>query len=92
MDVESEPIMMHEFCLVLTAADVTDEQVNALYKAGLDDGTVSTSQGTTRIDITRDADSLDSAIRSAIGQANAAGMSVARVEIEADQIPSQAAP
>jgi hypothetical protein len=84
--------MSHEFTLVLTAAEVTDEQINALFEAGLDDGTISTSLGTTRIDVTRDADSLESAIRSAIGQANAAGLSVATVEIEADQIVNQAVP
>lgn len=84
--------MFHEFCLVLTRTDVTEEKVNSLYEAGLDDGTVSTSQGTTRIDIGREADSLESAIRSAIGQVNATGLSVARVEIEADQIAPQPVP
>jgi hypothetical protein len=83
--------MSHEFTLVLTAPEVTDGQVNALYEAGLDDGTVCTSGGITRIDVTRDADSLESAIRSAIGQANAVGLSVATVEIEADQIVHQPA-
>jgi hypothetical protein len=84
--------MSHEFTLLLTAADVTDEQVNALYEAGLDDGTVSTSRGITCIDVARDAESLESAIRSAIGQVNAAGLAVATVEIEADQIIHQAVP
>jgi len=83
--------MSHEFTLILTAGDVTDEQVNALYEAGLDDGTVSTSAGITRIDVTRDADSLESAIRSAIGQVNTAGFSVSTVEIEADRIVHQPA-
>src|SRR2546428_32121 len=63
--------MTHEFCLVLTASAVTDEQVKALYEAGLDDGTISSSEGITRIDIGRSTDSLESAIRSAIGQVNA---------------------
>ncbi len=84
--------MSHEFTLVLTAADVTEDQVHSLFEAGLDDGTVSTSGGMTRIDVTRDADSLESAIRSAIGQVNTAGLSVATVEIEADQIVNQAVP
>ena len=83
--------MAHEFTLVLTAPHVTDEQVSALFDAGLDDGTVSTSLGITRIDVSRDADSLEPAIRSAIGQVNAAGLSVVTVEIEADQIIDQAA-
>jgi hypothetical protein len=81
--------MQHEFCLVLTAREVTEEQCNALYEAGLDDGTISSSAGTSRIDVSRDAESLESAIRLAIGQANSAGLTVARVEIEADQIASQ---
>jgi hypothetical protein len=82
--------MSHEFTLILTAANVTEEQVNALFGAGLDDGTVSSSHGVTRIDVTRDAESLESAIRSSIGQVNAAGLSVATVEIEADRIVHQA--
>ena len=79
----------HEFSLVLAVADVSDEQVNALYEAGLDDGTVSTSQGVTRVDVSRESESLELAIRSAIGQVDAAGLTVARVEIEADQIAIQ---
>jgi hypothetical protein len=81
--------MSHEFTLVLTVPEVTDDQVNSLYEAGLDDGTVSSSGRITRIDVARDADSLESAIRSAIGQVNAVGLSVATVEIEAEQIVHQ---
>jgi hypothetical protein len=84
--------MSHEFTLVLTACEVTDDQASALYEGGLNDGTVSTSRGITRIDVTRDADSLESAIRSAIGQVNAAGFTVSTVEIEAEQIITQAMP
>jgi hypothetical protein len=83
--------MSHEFTLILTAGEVTDDQVSALYESGLDDGTVSTSLGITRIDVSRDADSLESAIRSAIGQVNATGLTVSTVEIEAEQIVHQAA-
>ena len=82
--------MSHEFTLVLMPGEVTDDQVNSLYEAGLDDGTVSTSRGIARIDVTRDADSLESAIRSAIGQVKAAGLTVATVEIEPNQIVHQA--
>jgi hypothetical protein len=83
--------MSHEFTLVLTPGEVTDDQVSALYAGGLDDGTVNTSRAITRIDVTRDANSLESAIRSAIGQVNVAGLTVATVEIEANQIVPQAA-
>jgi hypothetical protein len=83
--------MTREFTLVLANMQIGHAQVNALYDAGLDDGTVSTSGGITRIDITRDADSLEYAIRSAIGQVNAGGLSVATVEIEAECIVHQPA-
>jgi hypothetical protein len=81
--------MSHEFTLVIANDNIADEQVNALYEAGLDEGTVSTSRGVTRIDVAREADSLESAIRSAIGQVNLAGLTVATVEIEADRLATQ---
>ena len=79
----------HEFTLILSVEEVTDDQCNALYEAGCDDGTVSTSERVTRIDFCRDAPTLEEAIRSAIGNVNAAGLQVARVEIEADAIATQ---
>ena len=45
----------HEFTLILSVEDVTDDQCNALYEAGCDDGTVSTSERVTRIENTRPA-------------------------------------
>jgi hypothetical protein len=81
--------MSHEFCLILSEAELTDAQCDSLYEAGLDDGTISTSCGVSRIDVCRAADSLESAIRSAIGQVNAARLTVARVEIEAAQFARQ---
>ena len=80
---------VHEFSLLLTADDVTEEHSNALFEAGLDDGTISACERRWRIDISREADSLEDAIRSAIGQVNSVGLTVARVEIEADQITPQ---
>jgi hypothetical protein len=79
----------HEFTLILSAEEVTDDQCNALYQAGCDDGTISTSQRVTRIDLCREAPTLEEAIRAAIGNVNAAGLQVARVEIEADAIATQ---
>ena len=84
-----DKFMPHEFCLVLNEREVSEEKCNALFEAGLDDGTVSTSVGVSRIDVSRESDSLENAIRSAIGEVNAAGLTVARVEIEADQIARQ---
>ena len=79
----------HEFTLILSVEEVTDDQCNALYEAGCDDGTVSTSERVTRIDFCRDAPTLEEAIRSAIDNVNAAGLQAARVEIEADAIATR---
>ncbi len=79
----------HEFTLILSVEEATDDQCNALYEAGCDDGTISTSERVTRIDFCRDAPTLEEAIRSAIGKVNAAALQVARVEIEADAIATQ---
>jgi len=79
----------HEFTLILTVDELTEEQCNALYDAGCDDGTISTSQGVSRIDFSREAKTLEDAIRSAIADVNAAGLQVTRVEIEADTLITQ---
>lgn len=81
----------HDFTLILSTEDVTDDQCNALYDAGCDDGTISTSQCVSRIDFCREGASLEEAIRSAIGNVNAAGIQVSRVEIEADRFLPQSA-
>jgi hypothetical protein len=83
--------MLHEFTLVLKLAEITDDQCNRLYATGLDDGTISTSGGVSRIDVAREADSLETAIRTAIGNVNAAGLTVASVEIEAAQFAPESA-
>ena len=78
--------MSHEFTLVLSVAELTEAQCNSLYASGCDDGTISTSQGVTRIDFAREAPSLEQAIRSAIENVQAAGLSVVRAEIAADHL------
>jgi len=79
----------HDFTLILSEKQVTDEQCDALFEAGCDDGTISTCGAVTHIDFSRQAPRLEEAIRSAIGNVNAAGLQVTRVEIEADAIASQ---
>lgn len=78
-----------DFSLVLSVGEVSDDQCSALYEAGCDDGTISTSGQITRIEFCRDAATLEEAIRSAIGNVNAAGLQVAKVEIDADAITPQ---
>ena len=73
----------YEFSLVLKAAEITNEDCDALYQAGCDDGTVVTREGVTYIAFDREAESLEEAIRSASANVRAAGFEVARVEMDA---------
>jgi hypothetical protein len=73
----------YEFSLVLTVAEVSNDDCEALYEAGCDDGTVVTREGVTYVAFDREAESLEEAIRSAAVQVRAAGLDVARVEMDA---------
>ncbi|TVS17107.1 MAG: hypothetical protein EA424_13335 [Planctomycetaceae bacterium] len=70
----------HEFTLVLTD-DPDDEQADRMYGT-FDDGTIATIAGVPQIQFHRDAESLEEAIRSAIGDVRSVGFDVARVEME----------
>ena len=70
----------HEFTLVLTI-DPSEDDSEKLY-ASFNDGTIATIIGTPLIHFHREANSLEDAIRSAIGDVRAAGFDVARVEME----------
>ncbi len=74
----------HEFTLILTA-DPNEEDVDRLYKA-FNDGTLSTIAGSSKIQFHRQADSLEQAIRSAIGDVRSVGIDIARVELEPDTV------
>jgi hypothetical protein len=70
-----------EFILVLKGVDrATNELANALFEAGCDDGTLYSSAGEAAVGFTREAASLEEAIRSAIANVLSAGVSVARAE------------
>jgi hypothetical protein len=72
----------YEFDVVLKdLTEVSDDQADALYATGCDDGTPTSSGGQAWVHFDREAPSLEVAIRSAIGQVQAAGMCVAHVEI-----------
>jgi hypothetical protein len=75
----------HEFMVILSA-DPTDDQADKLYSV-FSDGTIATVAGTPQIHFHREADSLESAIRSAIGDVRAAGFDVTRVEMQPEMIP-----
>jgi hypothetical protein len=70
----------HEFTLVLSD-DPSDDAAERLY-ATFDDGTISTSGGVATIAFHRERESLEEAIRSAIGDVQVCGLTVKRVELE----------
>lgn len=70
----------HEFTLILTA-DPTDDEADKLYGI-FNDGTISTVHGVPQIHFHRQAESLEEAMRSAIGDVRSAGLGVSRVEME----------
>jgi hypothetical protein len=74
----------HEFTLVLTA-DPDDDQADRMYGT-FDDGTIATVAGVPQIHFHRDAESLEEAIRSAIGDVRSVGFEVARVEMEPNAV------
>ena len=74
----------HEFTLVLTA-DPDDEQADRMYGT-FDDGTIATIAGVPQVHFHRDAESLEEAIRSAIGDVRSVGFDVARVELEPNAV------
>ena len=76
----------YEFTVILAEPEESEEDANKLYEAGCADGSISTSGGVTRIDFHRRAFSLEEAIRSAIGNVQAAGFHVAHVLIEPESI------
>lgn len=71
------------FSIVLTARSLTDEECDALYEAGCDDGTIVTRNNVTFVAFDRKGDSLEQAIRSATADVRAAGFEVERVEMPA---------
>ena len=73
----------YEFSLVLAQSGLSNDDCDALYEAGCDDGTVVTREGVTYVAFDREAESLEEAIRSAATQVKAAGFEVARVEMDA---------
>ena len=78
----------YEFTLVLKGPlELTEGVADELFEAGCDDGTPGTCNGVFSIDFHREANSLEAAIRSAIGNVRSAGYEVERVEIEAEAVP-----
>lgn len=72
---------VYEFQVILAdISSVSAELADSLYEAGCDDGTPFSSGGIAAIGFSREAASLEQAVRSAIEDIGRAGLSVARVE------------
>jgi hypothetical protein len=78
----------HEFTLIL-ATDPTEDDADTLYGI-FADGTISTIAGTPQIRFHREANSLEEALRSAIGDVRSAGFDVARVEMVPNAVATPA--
>jgi hypothetical protein len=75
----------YEFDVVLKdVSDVTDDQADSLFASGCDDGTPAACAGVAWIHFDREAASLEKAISSAVVQVQAAGLRVAKVELDVD--------
>jgi hypothetical protein len=75
----------YEFDVVLAGlTEISDELADALFESGCDDGTPCSSEGIAWIGFTREADSLESAIRSAVADVQKAHCTVSRVQIASD--------
>lgn len=82
----------YEFDILLNdVLEVTDDQADALFAAGCDDGTPACCNGTAWIHFDREAPSLEEAIRSAIAQVQAAGFKVSKIELDVDSAVFQRA-
>ena len=74
--------MNYEFTVILANLDeMTTELANALFAAGGDNGHPWSSDGVAAVTFDREADSLISAIRSAIADVQKTGCTVRKVEI-----------
>lgn len=75
--------MVHEFTAILAGApELTDEALDRLWEAGCQDTSPGSFQGTTQITFHREAETLESAIESAIADIRRAGFDVARLETD----------
>lgn len=75
----------YEFDVVLhEVAEITDDQADALFAAGCDDGTPTSCNGEAWIHIDRIAPSLEAAIQSAVARVQSVGLGIAKVELDAN--------
>jgi hypothetical protein len=72
----------YEFKIILDGvSEISDDDGDALFEAGCDDGTIVSRDGNTFVRFSRESDSLEDAITSAAGDVRKAGFHVAHVEV-----------
>jgi hypothetical protein len=72
----------YEFKIILYGvSDVSDDEVDALYEAGCDDGTIITREGTTFVRFSRESPSLEDAIYTAASDVQKARFQVAHIKV-----------
>ena len=77
----------YDFPLYLNGLTTLDDQaIDALYEAGCDDALPCSSEGRAMVCFARKSESLESAIRSAIGDIQRAGFTVSQAVIECDAL------
>jgi hypothetical protein len=75
----------YDFIVILRGLDVIDEDLaDKLFEAGCDDGSPFSSCGIAGVGFSREAESLEAAIRSAVADVQQAACTVERVQIESD--------
>jgi hypothetical protein len=75
----------YDFTVVLSGQEeLTPELADRLFAAGCDDGTPSQRAGVVYVGFSREAENLETAIRSAIADIGRADCIASRVEIDAD--------
>ncbi len=72
----------YEFKIILDGvSELTDDEGDALYEAGCDDGTIVSRDGTAFVRFSRESLSLEDAISTAASDVQKAGFQVAHIEV-----------
>ena len=72
----------YSFTVVLDAEEMSEELTDRIYEAGCDDASCGSTAGTVYVDMDREADSLEDAIRSTTAQLEGIGCVIKRIEID----------
>jgi hypothetical protein len=88
-DHPNKHMKIYEFDVVLKdTSEITDDQADALFEAGCDDGSPASRGGTAWVHFDRESASLEEAIRSAVAQIQVARFRVSKVVLDAESAVS----